>query len=309
VIINRCESGKQFLPTVWRWQPILLSVRFTFTFLYQPMKAKHFLFVILITAIVSCHKEPSGQPKPPRGLLSLKLKDINVPGIPSPFYHFEYNNLGNITMEGFEAGLKTYNVDYNGNNIVSMEDTADPNNKVRLEYEYSNGELLAIKVKDKNGFTFRHCIFSFSPSHQLLQMDWDTADGNVGFYLQQTLTFTYYPDGNLLQIVVHNYAVGSQVAATITNTFENYDDNANADGFSLLHTNFHDLLLIPGLKFQINNPRRVIHTGDTVNFDIEYMYTYDDKGRPTMKKGNGTYTVGTNAAQPFKTESTFSYYD
>src|SRR5678810_1093121 len=152
-------------------------------------------------------------------------------------------------MECFEAGLKTYNVDYNGSNIVSMENTSDPNNKVRLEYQYSNGELLAIKVKDKNGFTLRHCIFSFSPSHQLLQMDWDTADGNVGFYLQQTLTFTYYPDWNLLQMVVH--------------------------------------------------------TGDIVNFDIEYTYTYDDKRRPVMKKGNGTYTVGTNAAQPFETQSTF----
>jgi hypothetical protein len=273
------------------------------------MKAQHLLLVILVTTIVSCHKEPSGQPNPPKGLLSLKLKDINVPGLPSPFYHFEYNNSGNVSVEGFEAGLKIYNVHYDGKNITSMENAADPNNRITLEYQYNNGELLAIKVKDKNGFTLRHCIFTFSHSHQLQQMDWDTADGNVGFYLQQTLTFTYYPDGNLMEMVIHNYAVGSQAAATVTNTFENYDDKANADGFSLLHTDFKELLLMPGLRFQINNPRRVIHSGDTVNFDIGYTYTYDDNGRPTIKKGSGTYTVGSNPGQPFETQSTFSYYD
>ena len=64
---------------------------------------------------------------------------------------------------------------------------------IRLEYEYSNGELLAVKVKDKDGVTLRHCIFTFSSSHQLQQMDWDVADGNVGFYLEQTMTFQLLP--------------------------------------------------------------------------------------------------------------------
>lgn len=265
---------------------------------------------MIITAIaVACHKDAVNQPGPPTGAEALRVKDINEKNLPSPYYHFEYNDTGNITIAGFQSGLRLYDVTYNGKNITTMENTADPVNKVRLEYEYMNGDLLAVRVKDKNGITFRHCIFSFSPSHQLQQMDWDVAEGNVGFYLEQTLTFSYYPDGNVMEITTHNYAVGAQTEATYTDRFENYENHLNPDGFSLLHTNGHELILLPGLKFQINNPRRVIRTGQGVNYEIDYTYTYDSKERPTVKTGDLKFNSGPDAGQHFETRSTFSYYD
>jgi hypothetical protein len=271
------------------------------------MKAKHLLLLILITLMISCHKEPSDQPPLP-GVTSVKLKDLNARNLPSPFYHFEYDDSGKITLAGYSSGLRIYNVNYNGSHIESMENTADLSH-IRLEYQYSNGDLLAVRVKDKDGVTLGHCIFTFSSSHQLQQMDWDVADGNVGFYFEQTMTFSYYADGNVMEIVTHNYPVGSQTEATYTDRFENYDDHANADGFALLHTTPHELVLIPGLKFQISNPRRNIHTGDGINFEVNYNYTYDSKGRPTVKTGDVKFTNGTNAGQHFETQSTFSYYD
>ncbi len=271
------------------------------------MKANHLLLLILITLMISCHKEPSDQPTPP-GATSLKLKDLNGRNLPSPFYHFEYDDSGKIKLAGYSSGLRNYSVNYNDSHIESMENTADLSH-TRLEYEYSNGDLLAVRVKDKDGVTLRHCIFTFSSSHQLQQMDWDVADDNVGFYLEQTMTFSYYADGNVMEIVTHNYPVGPQAEATYTDRFENYDDHANADGFALLHTTPHELVLIPGLKFQVNNPRRNIHTGDGINFEINYSYTYDSKGRPTVKTGDVKFTNGTNAGQHFQSQSTFSYYD
>jgi hypothetical protein len=265
--------------------------------------------IILGTITIACHKDPVFQSQPPVAATALKVKDITEKNLPSPYYHFEYNDTGNITVAGFQSGLRLYDVNYNGKDIESMENTTDPVNKVRLEYEYRNGDLFVVRVKDKNGVTFRHCIFSFSPTHQLQQMDWDIAEGTVGFLQEQTLTFSYYPDGNVKQIVTHNYAVGAQTEATYTDSFENYDTHLNPDGFSLLHTSNHELVLMPGLKFQINNPRRVIRTGESVNYEIEYAYTYDGKGRPTVKTGDLKFNSGPNTGQHFETRSTFSYYD
>src|SRR6478672_2016603 len=131
--------------------------------------------MVIAPITIACHKYPINQPEPPIVAMGLKVKDITEKNLPSPYYHFEYNDTGNITIAGVQAGLRIYDVEYNGNNIESMEDTVDPVNKVRLDYEYRNGDLFVVRVKDKNGVTFRHCIFSFSPSHQLQQMDWDVA--------------------------------------------------------------------------------------------------------------------------------------
>ena len=272
------------------------------------MKKQLLMWSMIIAGIaIACHKESSNQPAPP-GTTSLKLKDINARNLPPPSIILNMMTAEKLRLCDYSSGLRTYDVDYNGNHIESMENIADLSH-CRLEYEYSNGDLLAVRVKDKDGVTLRHCIFSFSSSHQLQQMDWDVADGNVGFYLEQTLTFSYYADGNVMDIVTHNYPVGPQAEATYTDRFENYDDHANADGFTLLHTTGHELVLIPGLKFQVNNPRRNIHTGDGINFEINYSYTYDSKGRPTVKTGDVNFTNGANTGQHFESQSTFSYYD
>jgi len=264
--------------------------------------------LIVTTIAIACHKDPVTQQQPPNLATELKVKDITEKNLPSPYYHFEYDDSGNITIAGFQSNLRLYNISYSGKDIESMENT-DPANKVRLEYEYMNGDPFVVRVKDKNGVTFRHCILSFSPSHQLIQMDWAIAEGTVGFLLEQTLTFSYYADGNVRQITTHNYAVGAQTEATFTDTFENYDDHLNPDGFSLLHTNNHELILMPGLKFQVNNARRVVRTGNSVNYEIDYTYTLDAKGRPVVKTGDLTFNSGPDTGKHFETRSTFSYYD
>ena len=260
------------------------------------------------TITIACHKDPVTQPQSPDVTTELKVKDITEKNLPSPYYHFEYDDSGNITIAGFQSNLRRYDVNYNGNEIESMENT-DPAHKIRLEYEYMNGDPFVVRVKDENGVTIRHCILSFSPSHQLQQMDWDIAEGTVGFLQEQTLTFSYYPDGNVMQITTHNYAVGAQTGSTYTDTFENYDDHLNPDGFSLLHTINHELILMPGLKFQINNPRRVFRTGNGVNYEIDYTYTFDPKGRPVVKTGDLKFNSGPDTGKHFETQSTFSYYD
>ena len=274
------------------------------------MKTAFLLVLTLLFATISCRKEKIGHPDPPStGVALLKLKDVTVNNLPSPYYHFEYNDTGNITLAEFSAGIKSYQVTYAGKDIASMLNTADPGNNVKLDYVYNNGDLIAVVVKSMNGDVLRHCIISYSPGQQLQEIDWDLRDGNIGFYLEQSMKFSYYPDGNLMQMVTHNYPVGAQTEATYTDRFENYDDHVNVDAFSLLHTSPHDLILLPGLKLQLNNPRRVIHTGDGVNFDINYTYSYDAMKRPTSKTGDVTVTNGSAAGQHYESRTAFSYYN
>ena len=103
------------------------------------MRAKHLLLVTQLILLLSCHKQmshpgpsPVVTPPPPAVIPPLNLKDINIRSLPSPYYHFEYNDTGNITIAGYQSGLRIYNVSYSGKNIASMENTSNPNNRVRL---------------------------------------------------------------------------------------------------------------------------------------------------------------------------------
>ena len=97
---------------------------------------------------------------------------------------------------------------------------------------------------------------------------------------------------------------------TTVDRFERYDDKINVDGFSLLHEEFFDhKVLLPGVQLQKGNPARQTHTGDGVNYAVDYIYTYDDLNRPLTKAGALTFSNGPDAGKTFATRSIFSYYD
>jgi hypothetical protein len=290
-----------------KYQITIFSPFLFLVFINRSMKVKAVLPLIVLTTMISCKKETSKpSPTPPA---SFKLKDVAIRNLPSPYYHFEYDDSGKITLFNYQSGLRIFDVTYDGEKIMSMENIVDPVNKVRLEYVYINGELTAIKVKNKDGVVVRHCIISFNSSHQLQEIEWDVSDGSTGFLIEQTLTYSYWPDGNVMEVVTHNYPIAPQTESTYVELFENYDDHVNADGLSLAHNSTHEPILLPGTKIQLNNAGRLVHAGDGINFEINYSYTYDSKGRPTVKTGDLKFTNGSNAGQHFETQSTFSYYD
>jgi hypothetical protein len=91
--------------------------------------------------------------------------------------------------------------------------------------------------------------------------------------------------------------------------FEQYDNGINIDGFSLLHTEFFDhLILLPGVQLQKGNPARVTRTGDGLNFQVDYAYTYDDRDRPLAKRGDLILLNGPDAGRRFQLQSVFTYY-
>lgn len=183
-------------------------------------------------------------------------------------------------------------------------------NKDVLQYSYLDGDVSAINITDKNGVNYRRAYLSYTPSHQLRQLDWVIKVADGGFVPEQTLLLSYNADGNLNELTTHYHAVGSQTDDLFTDKFDDYDDKVNVDAFSLLHSDqMHHLYLLPGIKIQLNNPRHNVRTGDGVNYDVNYTYTYDGKGRPVVKTGDLLWLSGSDSGKHFQVQTTYSYYD
>ena len=141
-------------------------------------------------------------------------------------------------------------------------------------------------------------------------MEWETKTVPVGFAIERTLNFSYHRNGNLLELRDHRHFIdGRQPEALYVDRFEQYDDKVNTDDFMLLHSVNEHLVLLPGAKLQHNNPLRNIRTGDGVNYEISYAYTYNSEKCPLQKKGEMRLTSGPQAGQRISISSSFSYYE
>jgi hypothetical protein len=281
------------------------------------MKSKYLLLAFSLVLLMSCEKEtapqpgsgPNNPPPPPPPTL-IKVKDVTLSHLPSPYYHLEYNNDGQITIADFSSGLLHYEVNYTGKNISFMQNNTASSQKDKLEYEYTNGVVTLIKVVDKNGVNTRKCFITYNDSHQLTRLDWEVKVAILGFVSEETQEFSYHPDGNVNEIKNHYFNAGSLTESRYTDTYDEYDNKPNPDGFSLIHSSaIHHLILLPAVTIQVNNAKHQRRTGDGVNFDLHYVYTYDAAGRPSMKNGDFVYTNGPTNGQHVPIETFYSYYN
>lgn len=261
------------------------------------------ILVIAAAALSACGDSGVTNPPPPTGVL---LKDVVIPNLPSPYYHFEYDAAGKILAASFASGARNYNLTYDGGRLTEMKNAG---NQDRLDYVYDNaGRVSLVKYTDVDGTVFTTLFFTYS-GQKLTEIERDRRVTG-GFIIDKTMMFSYYPDGNVSEITEHHPAIdGVQTEATYTDRYEQYDDKLNVDGFSLIHTEFFDhLVLLPGVQLQKNNPARVTHTGDGDNYVINYTYYFDGSNRPLDKVGDLLFTTGPNAGVHFGTASQFSYY-
>jgi hypothetical protein len=183
-------------------------------------------------------------------------------------------------------------------------------NHDRLVYVYDDvGRVAAIRETDESGVVFIALFFTYD-GDKLTKLERDRRVTG-GFIIDKTMSFSYYPDGNLMELTDHRPSTdGVQPATTVTDRFEQYDGGINVDGFSLIHDEFFDhLVLLPAVQLQKSNPRRVTRTGDSDNYTVDYTYTYDAQNRPRATSGDLAFTTGTSAGQHFQVGSVFSYYD
>jgi hypothetical protein len=242
---------------------------------------------------------------PPAAVL---LRDLIIPNLPSPYYHFDYDSTGRLTAASFASGFTMYEVIYQGDRISQLRNNT-LGNQDRLEYAYDGaGRVIGVDYVHPNDSVFTRLTLSYDGDKLArLERRRQTAGS---FVVDKTTTFSYYPDGNLEELTEHRPAIDMfQPEATTLDRFEQYDDGINVDGFSLLHDDFFDhLVLLPGVLLQKGNPARVTHTGDGTNYVVDNVYQYDDQGRPLSATGDLVLLNGPDTGRHFQTQSSFTYY-
>jgi hypothetical protein len=264
--------------------------------------------VAAVAAFSACSDDAAitAPPPPPTGVL---LKDIVIPRLPSPYYHFEYDGQGKVSSVSFASGLTTYEVSYANERITELTNNTIVNHD-RLVYVYDDGgRVTAIRETDPNGVVFTALFLTYT-GDKLTELERDRRVTG-GFIIDKTMTFSYYPDGNLQELTEHRPAIdGVQPESTIRDRFEQYDEGINVDAFGLIHDDFFDhLVLLPGVQLQKSNPRRVTRTGDADNYTVDFSYTYGAQNRPLTTRGDLIFTTGPHAGEHFEVGSVFSYYD
>jgi hypothetical protein len=269
----------------------------------------------MITAVVmvSCKKEhsatlPNPATPPVEQVKKILLKDINIPHLPSPYYHFEYGADSLVVKASFDSDLAIYDVIYKNNRLGEMRDNIIVNHDT-LRYLYDNsGKLGLINFINDQGVSYRHAMFLYN-GQQVKEIDWDHKVGNVGYIIDRTLTFDYFADGNLKELKEHRPDDGQGQEFTTVTQYDQYDDKINVDDFMLTHDGINDhLFLFSGFRLQKNNPGREIHTGDGVNYIINNTYNYNRDGAPLLKMGDLLWTSGPDIGTRFQASQSYSYY-
>lgn len=269
---------------------------------------------LLLTAVVAAcngHSDPTEPlpPDPPPPPPAVRLRDIVVRNLPSPYYHFGYDTSGRVKAASFASGFLIYDVVYDGGGRISEMRTNILVNRDRLVYVYDEvGRVATIRYVDPDDLTFM-TLSLFYDARKLMRLERARRVGSV-FVIDKTMSFSYHADGNLAELTTRRLPTDVQPQAITTiDRFEAYDDKINVDGFSLIHDEFFDhLVLLPGVELQKGNPARQVRTGDGTTFIVDYHYTYDAENRPLTKTGDLLQTNGRDAGRTFQTSSVFSYY-
>lgn len=272
------------------------------------MKKRFAAALAILITFAACRKENSRPViNPPVDTQSILLKEIVMQALPSPYYHFIYDDSGYITHASYAGGLQQYMIDYAGGRISRIH-SIHPINKDMLQYEYTAGQPALIRYFNEAGELYKRAFIAYNTNGKLENIEWEIKQSGVGFVQLRAVTLSYFPDGNLQKVDDERQAFEQQTAGRYITTYAGYDNNKNVDGFAKFHIDGEHLLLFPSQRFQKNNPVKEIRTGTGIGYEIDFSYAYDGQGRPTQRVGAGKFTSGPNSGQGFTSLGSFTYY-
>lgn len=266
---------------------------------------------ILFSAVLftSCKKDqdsPGGNPPP--ASLSVRLKEINHDKLPSPYYFFEYNAANQVKAISFQSGFLSYQASYLNSQLNILQNNTAVN-KTRIEYRYTNGQVTSLAIFDNNGVQKQRCFLDYN-GNKLVRIDWELRQP-IGYIQQRSMELSYYPDGNLKELIhTRNEIENVQTALQWKDTYSNYDNKPGVEGFAQIHPEEDELIFLPGVEIQKNNPGKIVRQGvQAINYEIVFTYTYDEKGKPSTKKGDLLITSGPNQGARSELHTFYTYYE
>jgi hypothetical protein len=237
----------------------------------------------------------------------VRLKDVTIDHLPSPYFHFVYNDSGYVTSLDFASGLFKYELAYEHNRVTKMTDIS---NNYFLLYQYTNGDVSSIKhINSRTGKPEWHYDFTYYNKHQLSEIRWFGFENNSrDSTLERVVQLAYYPDGDLSVFYEFRKNQDEYVVWSRTVTFDDYDQHINVDGFYLLKDFFDDVLFLPQVWLQQHNPVHVTGTSPAEDYTTEYTYQYNFDNVPLKKTAHRIVTKGANTGKEFTGEERFTYY-
>lgn len=258
------------------------------------------VFVAAFTALVSCSdKDPLPPPgaKPVTDQYEVRVRDIVVTNSPSPYYGFAYNDSGYVTSLNYASSLYIYHYYYKNQRIDSVTSTST--DARYLLYNYT-GKLVTSVDQFNDAGKWLVASIQYDQQNRVSKMTWRQKSATE---FDKVSEFTYYDDGNVKQLKTTYPTTG----ITSVVDYEAYDNKRGVDGFNIFKDFMDHVILLPGVRFQYNNPVRMKIVSGPNERIIRHDYVYRDS-LPIERNSHTQVTAGPSAGQAFTVHTTFSYY-
>src|SRR5262245_55297178 len=114
---------------------------------------KKFLYLLALVPVVigiavACKKNKEEErpvPSPISDAQNIRLKEMVSQGLPSPYFHYTYDNNNFVTKLEHASGLLQYELQYENGRLVTMANNTMAN-KDTLRYHYSSNRISHIDL-------------------------------------------------------------------------------------------------------------------------------------------------------------------
>lgn len=268
------------------------------------MKKIIYLALLAITA-ASCDKEDN---KPVQSSVSdartIRLKEMVSDGLPSPYFHFTYDNNNFVTKLQHASGLFQYDLQYENGRLVTMANNTIVN-KDTLLYHYSSNRISRIDLIETNGQKTKQVELSYDAQGRLQELTWKKLNADFSASVTRKLVFSYNKENNISQFEDHRN-MGNGLELLKTHYFEKYDDKVNAEANFLIKDVFEHFLFLPQVQLQKNNPLTEKIVSKQNDWQITYNYTFNN-GLPVNKTAEIKQTRGGGSGNTVVGVTTYTY--
>jgi hypothetical protein len=178
-----------------------------------------------------------------------------------------------------------------------------------LQYHYSGKHVSYISQVNQAGIKTSSYSLRYNSSGLLKTLEWFEFISASDSVCTRKVEMAYTPGGNLSSYDDYRGNESDNYALKLiaTHTFNNYDNGVNVDDFGMFKEFFSQLLFLPQVKLQKNNPGVEIIQGITTDLRLDYHYQYQN-GLPVEKSGTLKVTRGPNTGSEFPFSIQLNYY-